>query len=415
MPSNFPGSVDVFKTIPNPTVTATSLSDASDDTLSTRLQQHSDSVLAVENYLITSGLSQNIWNVRLRSFNAVGNPNFEVSQRNCNTAVTNPNVAFIEDRWQGFTAGSMSYTAQVQTPTFAGITIPGTTYTISNTYLNITITAQDASLAATDRMSIFQAVEGPYTRELVNGVHSMSLLCRSSVAGLTYGMVLQDPSAAVYLSKLCTIPSANTWTLVTLPNMPAFPSGRSFSTVPGVQGYWLNITLAAGSSIIGSANDSWQTANKTGAFGQSNFFSNVVGSTFDLAFVQHEPSSTASQLIDKPFNMNIDECKRYYSKSYDYSKIAGTNDVTGPGVFDFVKGVGSYFVGGLRFPKEMAKHPAVTIWHPTGAINTLKTNTVDQAVTSVTGLGNNGFDQIHVTLSGTPTECYAHYTADSGW
>lgn len=54
MPSTFPGSADVFKTIPTPTTTPTNLSDASDDTLSTRLQQHSDSINAVESYLLSS-------------------------------------------------------------------------------------------------------------------------------------------------------------------------------------------------------------------------------------------------------------------------------------------------------------------------------------------------------------------------
>jgi Pectate lyase superfamily protein len=61
--SVFPTSVDTFKTIPTPTTTPTNLSDASDDTLSTRLQQHSDSIVAVENYLLIDVASNIVRNV----------------------------------------------------------------------------------------------------------------------------------------------------------------------------------------------------------------------------------------------------------------------------------------------------------------------------------------------------------------
>lgn len=58
MASLFPGSADSFKTIPNPTLTATNLSDALDDPLSKRLQDHSDSIVAVENFLIANALNE---------------------------------------------------------------------------------------------------------------------------------------------------------------------------------------------------------------------------------------------------------------------------------------------------------------------------------------------------------------------
>lgn len=52
MASTFPGSADVFKAIPTPTTTATIQSDGTTDTLSVRLQQHSDAISAVEAWLI---------------------------------------------------------------------------------------------------------------------------------------------------------------------------------------------------------------------------------------------------------------------------------------------------------------------------------------------------------------------------
>ena len=56
-------------------------------------------------------------------------------------------------------------------------------------------------------------------RELAGDVHSVSLLVRSSVAGLKFGLILRDsPTTTKTLAKLCTIPSSGTWTLIQLPN-----------------------------------------------------------------------------------------------------------------------------------------------------------------------------------------------------
>lgn len=58
--SAFPVSIDTFKAIPNPTVTPTNLVDSSDDTLSTRLQQHSDAIVKVQTYLLNTFNSVNV-------------------------------------------------------------------------------------------------------------------------------------------------------------------------------------------------------------------------------------------------------------------------------------------------------------------------------------------------------------------
>lgn len=55
MPSSFPNSQDVFLPIPVPTVTLTNLQDATDLTLSQRLQQHSDCISSVETFLLGNG------------------------------------------------------------------------------------------------------------------------------------------------------------------------------------------------------------------------------------------------------------------------------------------------------------------------------------------------------------------------
>src|SRR4029077_8607673 len=65
----------------------------------------SDSLL----YLPPSAVQPTIWSVRLRSFNAVGNPNFEVDQRNAGSVLTNAiNSIFLQDRYQLNKVGTMT-------------------------------------------------------------------------------------------------------------------------------------------------------------------------------------------------------------------------------------------------------------------------------------------------------------------
>src|SRR4029077_7860842 len=50
---------------------------------------------------LVTAIQPTIWSARLRSFNAIGNPTFEVSQRNAGNSVSNPSSgAFVIDRWQ---------------------------------------------------------------------------------------------------------------------------------------------------------------------------------------------------------------------------------------------------------------------------------------------------------------------------
>jgi hypothetical protein len=356
--------------------------------------------------------------VRLRSFNAIGNPNGEVAQRNVGAVLTNPTSGvFVEDRWLAINGGALSLTmARVGTGTNYTL-LPNTNFTLSNAFFRITLTTSKPTLAATDNVAIRQSVEGCNLRELISDVHSVSLLVRSSVSGLRFGLMLADIPSTRSLSKLCTLGAANTLTLITLPNLPIWPSAGNFSPIPGVAGYYLYVVLCAGSSNTPPANDTWQTAFFPGALGQDNFAANVANSTFDLAFVQHEPGAVCSTLIDKPFTQNYDECLRYYCKSYDYGTAVGA---TG-GVQGYVPMYGSggqlTIYGYAPYPKPMAKVPTMVIYnHSSGAINNVNDSAgTAHAVSSVAG-GTRSISAITMaTAIAANGTIFPQYTADTGW
>jgi hypothetical protein len=357
-----------------------------------------------------------IWSVRLRSFNAVGNPNFEVVQRNVAQAV-NPSGSstFLEDRWSWGQAGTGRVTGQRGTEL---IVAPGTSFMITNSRFRLTLTTQQPTLGSTDYFTFNQVIEGCALRELYNDVHSLSLLVRSSVANLKFSVQLVDPGLTRSLVKLCTIPTANVLTLIPLPNLPVFPPAGNFSTSPGSAGVSLNICLAAGPNLIAPAADTWQTGNFIGAPGMSNFMASPVNSTFDIAFIQHEPGSVCSTLIDKPFTQNYDECLRYYAKSYNYAERPGTASASSsPAIFNqYAPSSATTFRGYIPFPKGMAKSPTVVAYNPTtGAANSVSDSGAANLGVSTSFSNEKSIAAVVLTAGSSNSNIYLHYTADTGW
>jgi hypothetical protein len=364
---------------------------------------------------LVNAVQPTIWSARLRSYNAIGNPTFEVDQRNVGTFLANP--PWIQDRWLNSKTGTMAVSGGQVIPApfpFA----PGTNFQISRNALKIQLTTQQATLGAGDFLFISQIIEGPRWRELSADVHSLSLLVYSDVANLKFAVSLRDivPSTTKSLVKLCTVPSAGTWTMIPLANLPVWPSGN-FSLAPGAAGYSLSICLAAGSSFIAVSADTWQNGNFIGAPGMDNWASKSVGSQFLVAFVQHEPGALCTTPIDCPWQQNYDDCLRYFQKTYKYSTVAGT--VASGGMKSFLAPTSASAFGPVTYSKPMATTPpTVTLYnHATGAANSVQDGAVvNHASAAATGVGDAGFAYITFATATTSLQpVYAQYTADTGW
>jgi hypothetical protein len=360
-------------------------------------------------------LAPQIWSVRLRSYNAIGNPGGEVDQRNVFALVTNPAGGSLPiDRWSVMRGGTNVW--NIQSVGDLSVNVPGTNFRISRTFMRITLTTQQTTLASTDRGGIAQAVEGPMWRELSNDVHSVSLLVRCS-SPLKFGLCLNDNVAAYSLAKLCTISIANQWTLITLPNLPIWTPSGTWATVVGTTSYYFRITLIAGSGMQPSANDAWVAGATFGALGQDNFAALPVNSTFDVGYVQHEPGPVCTSLQDKPFSVNYDECLRYYAKSWNFATAAGTGGSVPAPTTLYALVAGTNLWTSLVFKKKMAKAPTMTAYSQvTGAANMVRFGGADVAVSGAITAGEDaGPNVITVTTSQAIGTGYWHWTADTGW
>lgn len=365
--------------------------------------------------LAGSATQAQIWDTRLRSFNAIGNPSYMVDQVNVGAGRTNlANGGRIVDRWFWGKGGTHTINSS-QPGEF--VNVPGTSYMICDRPLLLTLGTAQATLAAGDYGYTFQYIEGPQLRPLFNDVHSVSILIKSSVANLKFSYSINDPTSTHSYTKLCTIPTANTWTLVTIPNIPAVPPAGSWSISPGNLGMYEGICFGAGATWTAPGDGVWSNGGFLASPATTNFFGSAVGATVTLAFIQHEPGSICTTLMDKPFDQNLDECLRYYQKTYSYGVRPGTVDINGSVALSPLTG-GAF--GPTKFAKVMAKIPTLTAWSPESAlINSVRdTNgNFDRAVTGFAGVGDSGFRYISATGI-TPVlgqYCALHYTADSGW
>ena len=364
-----------------------------------------------------TAVQPSIWSVRLRTFSSVGNPNFEVDQRQCGAQLVNAAAnSFMCDRWIFGKAGTMTVNTQRQTGAWnLVVPVPGTNFRISAGQLLLSLTGQEVSLGTGDCTYFYQYVEGSTWRELSNDVHSLSLLVYSSVAPLNFSVVLRDSPATKTLAKLCTITTANAWQLIQLPNLPAWPSGN-WTAAPGSVGYTITICLAAGSTLIAPAADTWQTGNWIAAPGADNWASKPVNSFFNVAFVQHEPGPVCSTLTDKPFSQNYDECLKYYSKSYAYGTVGTTGTVAGAPQLWIPASQQPYVY--VPFKKTMAKAPTITGFSTSGTVNSVRdfTSSSDRAITGVVNAGDSGFSGFALsTVNSSPWIVGFHYVADTGW
>jgi hypothetical protein len=356
--------------------------------------------------------------MRLRSFNAIGNSTFEVDQANVGTTLTNvASGARISDRWFLGKPGSVTGTINTNCVRVAQIKVPGTNFVISANQQLIQVGTTQAALAAGDFVRVYQNAEGPQWRELQGDVHSVSILAYSStVAPYTFAVAIRDAPATKSLVYLLTIPTAATWTLLTLPNLPAFPAGN-FTNAIGTIGYEFDVCIACGTTFQAPVTGSWQTGNYLGAAGMTNGL--AATNNLYLAFIQHEPGPQCTTLIDKPFSQNYDECCRYFQKSYPYSSAPGVN-IGWASPFMYIPTTPAGQVSALGyfpFPHRMAKAPTLTSYATNGTINsaTMYNQGTVLAVSSVGG-NDGGLTSLTFAAAQTAGQAFAfQYTADTGW
>jgi hypothetical protein len=364
-----------------------------------------------------------IWNQRLRSYNALGNPTWEVDQRGNSAYSTNvANNTFLADRWvlvTNLASGQLAY-QHYDGGTFPNVArVPGTNFAISRGLAQFIPSTAQASIGAGEYLGFQQYIEGPLMRELAADVHSVSLLVQSNYAPMKFSVSLRDPGSTRSLVKLCTIPTAYTWVMITLPNLPTWDTGGDWTLAPGSMGYIFTVMLVCGSTFLGP-DGVWQNGNFLGATGMDNFISST-GNAFYIAMVQHEPGSQCTQLMDLDFATNLHDCARYFYSSYLYGvKPGSASGAWGRTTYLLSTLYPGYILGQFPYERRMAKSTvAATVYSDnTGAINSVRnqSTSADVAITGTITASDLFMQQLQLATTQAAGDMLTfQYTADTGW
>jgi len=300
---------------------------------------------------------------------AIINGNFDVWQRN--TSVTNPvNASFLADRWK---VAIIPDSGIVPTNTIHSRQ-PLTSGDISNAYYYYRINPDGAgsSFGANAVAYIAQLIENG-TRYLCGDGKkvTVSFWARSSIAGKKIGVNLQQiygtgdsPSVGEnIIGTAFTLTS--TWEKLTYTFATNTLAGKTFGT--NNDDY-----------IVVFLNYMWGStrAITIGATGSETFGGS---GNIDIAQIQVNSGDTALPFSPKTFEKELQDCMRYYERSFGLTSITGTRIVFG---VSNANAAGFYFI----VPKRVT--PTISVYSRSGTVNKLSVNATGADIgTSVTALG----------------------------
>ncbi|WP_445222134.1 hypothetical protein ACKWRH_20890 [Bradyrhizobium sp. Pa8] len=330
-------------------------------------------------------------NIGITKKNYIINGAMMVSQENGTTAGTTSGY-YPVDQWsiQPTSMGSGTFSvAQIAASTPGG----------SPNRIRLTVTAAQATVGSSFCW-LQQKIEGYRVADLLYGSASakavtVSLGVKTSVAG-TYAVQFLNAASTDAVSGSFTISAGEVNTDVVKTVTIAGPTGNTWAKDNTV-GILMQVMLMAA--------------------GQANIFA-TNGNNFDLFDVGIYEGGAAPSFVVPSFAEELQLCKRYWEKSYNYSTPPTAATAAGAECSFFGSASGSFNLGGVspRFKKAKRAAPTVTIYSDlTGATNKIydRVNGVDVTPTTVDLIGENGFRTYCSVTAGTQVAISCHWTANA--
>ena len=288
--------------------------------------------------------------------NRIINGGMVIDQRNAGAATANTINDYTVDRW----IVAQSVTGKLIAQQNAAAVTPPTGFT---NYLGVT-SQSSYSVLAGDYYIIIQRIEGYNIADLGWGTASaqtitLSFWVRSSLTG-TFGGALKNNAANRSYPFTYSIPTANTWTAISVTIAGDTSGTWEKTTSAGIQ---VQFGLGAGSTFSGTAG-AWAGANLVSATGATSVVG-TNGATFYITGVQLEKGSTATSFDYRPYSAELAMCQRYYEKSYPYATVAGSSGAGSTIVFVYQNGNGRTGCS-VYFKVSKRASPTVTSYDESG-------------------------------------------------
>ena len=291
--------------------------------------------------------------------NTIINGDMRINQRNDGSALTiTGDNEYGLDRWVGRTfggAGRFSMQRVADAP-------EGFEY--SN---KITVTTTATS--GVGGYGLEQRIEGQNLTMLNYGVSTaksltVSFWIKASVVG-TYSVAIRTSTAGASGISACvntfTISVANTWQKVT----NTFPANTAYDNVyDNTTGIFFDINFGAQTAKTTSTLNSWVLGNFLFATGQTDVMQ-TAGATINITGVQLEVGTTATDFENRPYDMELARCERYFQKSHPQGVTPAAAGFGGnsPETIQQFWNSGNTALAGQQFiVKQMRANPSATIY-----------------------------------------------------
>jgi hypothetical protein len=272
--------------------------------------------------------------------------------------------ASVVDGWKLSKSGTMAVSAQqgLSTNLVAGFS--------SQVY--ITVPTAQASLGATDGVSLYQPIEGYLIARLSWG--------GGNAQPITIGFWSAHHRTGIYTGTIRNSAQTRSYAFTYTQNAPDFPQYNTV-TIPGdtagtwnidnTIGIYLTFAMASGSTGIAPSANTWLAGSYFAGPGQINAVAATTDAFRLLGVIVlpgiEAPSAARSPFIMRPQTHELAICQRYYEKTYPYADTPGKayNLATGGGP------LGCFLFTTTPYPTmqwtyKVAKRasPTVTIYSP---------------------------------------------------
>ncbi|NTW30826.1 MAG: hypothetical protein HGA33_06095 [Candidatus Moranbacteria bacterium] len=320
---------------------------------------------------------------------ALINGNFDVAQRGTAfTSATTPannDDTYLIDRWNLISDGNDAVDVSQEEVT----DIPGSQYALK------------LDTETSKRYGIVQILEKKDAAKLKGKYVSLSLAVKSTnisalrAAVLSWGGTADEVTSDIVSAWAATPTWAANWTAE---NTPADLVVSSGLTTVKIENIYID------SAVVNNLAVAIWTPNEE-----------AIGDIVYITQVQLCEGPVALPFQPKSFEEELESCKRYFEKSYDYSVAPGTNN--GNGVVSFIAANADHAIGSCQFRVPKRATPTVKCYSPSGAVDKIRiwSSGSDISVTSTSnGLGQKNLGLI-TTASGLSTgSIYSfHFTAES--
>lgn len=271
--------------------------------------------------------------------------------------------------WMTPTVGVLSIASDVGPPASAVNDAFGSAikYTVGTTV---------ATLGATDIYAHEHLIEGSDIAMIQGEPLSLSFFCWVNQAG-TYSAYLASGGRDESYCMTFTMPVANVWTRVQIPNIPPIPTAGTWSYGEGVTGLYLGVVMACGAQYQTANTGKWNGGIFCAGTTQSNMCS-VANNQMKITGMRLEASPQVGFATVPSFEADFHDAIRYYWTSYNYQST--TAGIWGLALYAYVAGSAG---GTMLFPRRMCKVPAVTLFSPTSNnAGTLRNITTSVEVTA---------------------------------